>query len=56
MERKIGPLSVVCERDSEWAIEANSVSPIVADSLVECASVLVPAVTWDSALSGAGKN
>ena len=39
------------ECSSEWLIEADYASPVVADSVVECASVLVPAVYGDSAIS-----
>lgn len=39
------------ECNSEWLIEADYASPVVADSVVECASVLVPAVYGDSAIA-----
>jgi pimeloyl-ACP methyl ester carboxylesterase len=39
------------ECNSEWLIEADYESFVVADSLVECTSVLVPAVYGHSALS-----
>jgi hypothetical protein len=39
------------ECSSEWLIEADYASPVVADSVVECASVLVPAVYGDSGVA-----